>query len=91
MGNILLLIDYRGQFWLKTDYKEQSVDVNLLALEIANFGYAVTRKSFDQIDFSVDNYKGFYVFYQSSQDTDLLYKSYIEDFLTGLKLQGAIL
>lgn len=91
MRNFLLLTDYREQFWLKTDYKEQSVDVNLLASEIKNLGYAVSVKSFNQIDFSKDNYKGFYVFYQSSQDPDLFYKSYIEDILLGLKLQGAIL
>lgn len=91
MINLLLLVDYRNQFWLKTDYKEQSVDVNLLASEIGSFGHAVSIRSFNQIDFSEDNYKGFYVFYQSSQDPDLFYKSYIEDILLGLRLQGAIL
>lgn len=91
MNNLLLLVDYRNQLWLKTDYKEQSVDVNLLAREIGSLGYSVAVKSFNQIDFSVDNYKGFYVFYQSSQDPDLFYKSYIEDVLFGLKLQGAVL
>lgn len=91
MNNLLLLVDYRNQFWLKTDYKEQSVDVNLLAIEIERLGYSVSIRSFNQIDFSVDNYKRFYVFYQSSQDPDLFYKSYIEDILLGLKLQGAVL
>lgn len=91
MNNFLLLVDYRNQFWLKTDYKEQSVDVNLLASEIRSLGYSVAVKSFNQIDFSEDNYKGFHVFYQSSQDPDLFYKSYIEDVLFGLKLQGAVL
>ena len=91
MINLLLLIDYRNQFWLKTDYKEQSIDVNLLAREIGSLGYAVSIRSYNQIDFSEDNYKGYYVFYQSSQDPNLLYKSYIEDILLGLKLQGAFL
>ena len=91
MSNFLLLVDYRNQFWLKTDYKEQSVDVNLLATEIRSLGYAVSIRSFKQIDFSEDNYNGYYVFYQSSQYPDLFYKSYVEDILLGLKLQGAVL
>lgn len=91
MNNILLLTDYRNQFWLKTDYKEQSVDMSRLRIEIAELGYNVELKRFGEIDFKTWNYKGYYVFYQSSQDPDLLYKSYIEDILLGLKLQGAIL
>jgi hypothetical protein len=91
MKNILLLVDYRDQFWLKTEYKEQSVDVNLLATEFERLGYAVSIKSFNQIDFLKENFKGFYVFYQSSEDPGLVYKSYIADILLGLKLNGAIL
>lgn len=91
MNNILLLIDYRNQFWLKTDYKEQSVDVDLLTRELSGLGYSVIVKSFSQVDFSASDFKNWFVFYQSAQDPDLFYKSYIEDILLGLELQGAIL
>jgi glutathione synthase/RimK-type ligase-like ATP-grasp enzyme len=89
MNNLLILTDYRNQFWLKTDYKEQSVDLDKLKAEILRIGYNAEIKKFADIDFRNDDYKDWYIFYQSSQDPDLLYKSYIEDILIGLKLQGA--
>lgn len=91
MNKFLLLTDYRNQFWLKTDYKEQSLDLELLKKEITDLGFIVEVKQFSEIDFKENNYNGQFVFYQSSQDPDLFYKSFIEDVLLGLKLQGAIL
>lgn len=89
--DFLILTDYRDQFWLKTDYKEQSVDLARLLIEISGFGYNTEIRRFSEIDFKKKNYNGYYVFYQSSQDPELFYKSYIEDVLLGLKIQGAIL
>jgi glutathione synthase/RimK-type ligase-like ATP-grasp enzyme len=91
MKKILLLKDYRNQFWLKSDYKEQTVDLKLLEKEFQSLGYDVFLKHYADINFKKDNYRGYGVFYQSSEDPDLLYKSYIEDILLGLKLQGAVL
>ncbi len=90
-NRILILSDYRGQFWLKSNYKEESVDLLLLKKEFSKLGYDVFLHNFAEIDFKHENYSGWYVFYQSSEDPNLLYKSYIEDILLGLKLQGAIL
>ena len=91
MKNILLLKDYKNQFWLKSNYKEESVDLRLLKDEFSMLGYNVILKNYADIDFKQDNYCGFHVFYQSSEDPNLFYKSYIEDILLGLRLQGAIL
>lgn len=91
MKNILLIVDYRNQFWLKTEYKEQSVDLKLVRKEFERLGYKAELKSYNDIDFSKHNFTGYYVFYQSSEDPDLIYKSYISDVLLGLKLQGATL
>lgn len=91
MKKILILKDYRNQFWLKSNYKEESVNLPLLEKKFMNSGYEVFLRNYADIDFKKENYKGFYVFYQSSEDPDLFYKSYIEDILLGLKLQGSIL
>ncbi|MBU2623752.1 MAG: hypothetical protein KKD92_15695 [Proteobacteria bacterium] len=89
--NLIILTDYRGQFWLKSNYKEESVDLPLLEKEFSSLGYDVFLKNYADIDFKNDNYKEYYVFYQSSEDPDLFYKSYLEDILLGLRQQGAIL
>lgn len=91
MNKFLLLSDYNYQFWLKTNYKEESVDTGLLKEELCKLGYNVVCKRFSEIDFQSDSYAGFYVFYQSSEDPDLLYQSFIEDILLALKTQGAVL
>lgn len=91
MKKFLILSDYRNQFWLKTDYKEQSVDLNTLKIELTDLGYNVEIKRFGDIDFKIENFSNWYIFYQSSQDPDLFYKTFIEDILLGLKMQGAIL
>jgi glutathione synthase/RimK-type ligase-like ATP-grasp enzyme len=91
MRNILILTDYRNQLWLKSNYKEESVDIIALKNEFESRGYNVELKKFAEIDFGKEKYGGFYVFYQSSEDPNLFYKSYIEDILLGLMYQGAIL
>jgi glutathione synthase/RimK-type ligase-like ATP-grasp enzyme len=91
MKQILILKDYRNQFWLKSNYKEESVDLDCLKEEFENLDYDVILKNYAAIDFKHDNYDGWLVFYQSSEDPDLFYKSYIEDILLGLKIQGATL
>jgi len=54
-------------------------------------GYDVIVKNFSDIDFCLDEYKDSFILYQSSEDPNLEYKSFIEDIVLGLKLKGAIL
>ncbi len=88
---IVILVDYRGQFWLKATHKEANFDVPLLHSCFAKLGYDVEVRSFSDICLDGRSYEDTSVVYQSTQDDRLLYKSYIEDVLLGLKLLGATL
>lgn len=88
---ILILTDYRSQFWLKSNYKEENFDLSLLKNEFQKYNYSVEVSEFDKIDLINIDYKHVYVIYQSSEDPDSFYKSYIEDCLLSLQLKGAIL
>jgi hypothetical protein len=88
---ILILIDYRGQFWLKSTHKEANFDLELLRSSFAELGYGVQIQPFSEVSFNGRSYENTFVVYQSTQDDCLLYKSYIEDILLGLKLAGATL
>jgi glutathione synthase/RimK-type ligase-like ATP-grasp enzyme len=88
---VLILVDYTEQFWLKSDYKEANFNVALLQQNFKILGYNVTVKQFSDLDFKNENYNETFVIYQSSEDPDHFYYSFIEDCLLGLKLKGAIL
>lgn len=88
---ILILVDYRGQFWLKATHKEANFDLHLLQSSFGDLGCDVEVLSFSDVRFDGESYEDTYVVYQSTQDDRLLYKSYIEDVLLGLKLLGATL
>lgn len=90
-NKILILVDYRGQFWLKSNFKEENFDINLLKDSLKQFGYEVTVATFSDLDFFTQDYQDTFVIYQSSEDPDSFYKSYIEDCLLSLELKGAIL
>src|ERR1035437_4922872 len=79
MKTLIILVDYRGQFWLKTTHKEANFDLPFLKEAFEHLGYNVTIQQFSQIDFKNVNYKGKYILYQSSEDPELLYNSFIED------------
>lgn len=85
---ILILCDYRGHFWQRTDYKEQSMDAAFLAEELRTHGFAVTVTPFSDLDLSVD-FEDTAVIYQSAQDPGLEYKGFIEDILLALEIRGA--
>lgn len=91
MKTIIILIDYRGQFWLKATHKEANFDLPRLKEAFERLNYNVIIQKFCEIDFKRINYEGHYIFYQSSEDPDLLYKSFIEDILLGLSLQCTII
>lgn len=88
---ILILIDYRKQFWLTTRHKQASFDIDAMQKNFTGLGYHVEVRQFADINFLNDNYSGWHVFYQSTEDPYLLYNDFIEDILLGLKEQGAIL
>lgn len=88
---ILILVDYRNQFWLKAAYKEANFDLKLLKSSFQELGCNVEIKAFSDVRFDGKLYSNTIVVYQSAEDEGLLYKSYIEDILLGLKLAGATL
>ena len=89
--NIFLLIDYRDMFYSSTREVAGSMDILKLQKLFEQAGYCVFVERFSDVDFSSNKYRGSYVLYQSSEDPDLRYKSYIEDILLGLSLIGAVL
>lgn len=91
MKKILILVDYRNQFWLKSDYKEANFNIPLLKSEFEKLGYHTEIKQFSTIDLKSTDYNGNYVIYQSTEDPNSFYKSFIEDCLLALELKGAIL
>lgn len=91
MKKVIILIDYRDQFWLRSDYKEANFNVPLLRKEFEKLGYQARVLNFNELDFRNDDYKNTFVIYQSSEDPDHFYNSYIEDCLLALELKGAIL
>jgi hypothetical protein len=66
-------------------------DKRLLEMYFREQGYETVFIRYAEIDFRDMNFKDQYVLYQSSEDRGLYYKSYIEDMLLGMQLQGAIL
>jgi glutathione synthase/RimK-type ligase-like ATP-grasp enzyme len=88
---ILLVTDYRNYFYSSTKAWDVCMDVKKIAAQLSNWGAIVTVCRYDEIDFAKENYSGYFVLYQSSEDPGLHYKSYIEDVLLGFVLQGAIL
>ncbi len=88
---LLILVDYRNQFWLSARHKEASLDINTLKRFFEELGVSTDIKRFSDINFREDDYTGTFVIYQSSEDRGLHYKSFIEDILLGLKLKGATL
>jgi len=88
---IILLTDYRGYFYSSVRYKDANMDILLLKKSFAEEGYDLIIHKFAEVDFRSHNFSREFILYQSSEDRDLFYKSYIEDILLGLQLQGAIL
>jgi hypothetical protein len=88
---LLLLTDYRKQFYEAVRSRGASLDVDRMGRYFADKGYRLSVKQFREVDFRATDHKGVMVLYQSSEDRGLLYKDYIEDILLGLMLQGAIL
>ena len=88
--NILILRDPRGWFWKKYNEQNQteSLDITLLSQSLESAGYSVTNVRINDLDFA-RNYQDYLVLYASSEDFNGGTKSFIEDILLWLELQGA--
>jgi len=89
MEQIFLLTDYRNQFYSSTKHRGASIDLERLRNDLAKLEFELIVRPFSKVDFCTQNYKDKWVLYQSSEDPGLFYKSYIDDILLGLSLQGA--
>jgi len=89
--NILILLDYRSQFYSSTRSRGASLDISNIQTGFEKAGYEVSVRYFAEVNFRTTDHGGTFVLYQSSEDSSLVYKDYIEDILLGLSLQGAIL
>jgi len=65
------------------------MDKELLRKYFTELGYEIEFVNFSQLNFREVNYKNKFILYTSSEDNKLIYKSYIDDILYGLFLQGA--
>lgn len=86
---ITLLVDYKGEYFPPHKGTSTNTDLEKLARCFADHGYGLEVKRFVDVDLRREDYGGRLVLYQSSQDPELNYKSYIEDVILGMKLQGA--
>lgn len=86
---IFLLTDYRGLFYSSTKQRGASVDVERLTNYFAANNFKLIIQPLANVDFRAQNYKEKWVLYQSSEDPGLFYRSYIEDIIYGLSIQGA--
>jgi glutathione synthase/RimK-type ligase-like ATP-grasp enzyme len=90
---INILIDYKNRFQYKCGsipYRS-GMDKLMLQKYFKEKGYTVKFFHFSEINFNTMNFKEQIVLYTSSEDIGYHYKSYIEDIILGLQLQGAIL
>lgn len=95
-NRLLLLLDYRGYFYSTVRYRttrpkstDASLDLQLLNREFQSRGIELDVRHFSEVDFHSQSYAERWVLYQSTEDPSLFYKSYIEDVMLGLQMQGA--
>jgi glutathione synthase/RimK-type ligase-like ATP-grasp enzyme len=67
------------------------MDLEKISRGFEGYGFEVEFLRYPEIDLRERNFGGQFVLYTSSEDDDLLYKSYIEDVIYALELQGAFL
>jgi hypothetical protein len=88
-NEILLLTDYRNQFYESVRSRGESLNLELIGRYLAEMGYTLRVMQFCDVEFQPGYFKNRNILYQSSEDKGLFYKDYIEDILLGLTLQGA--
>ncbi len=88
---LIILLDYKNNFGSKYDsfpYRS-GMDKRKIVGYFLRYGVEISYVPFYDVDLS-KNWVNKIVLYTSSEDTNLLYKSYIEDVVLGLELAGAI-
>jgi len=94
MKNIInILVDYKGYFGSKQRslVYRSGMDLDLISKNFNKYGYETKINKYSEIDFQKNNYKDSLFIYTSQEDLGQHYKSYIEDVVLGLELQGAVL
>lgn len=91
MKEIILIIDYRNQFYSSIRHKGASFSLPHLKELFFAKGIRLQIKSFRDINFKKESFKNKIILYTSSEDPGLYYKDFIEDIILGLEQQGAIL
>lgn len=89
MRKIFLFTDYRSQFYSSTKHRGAAVDLKRLKKYFAKHDFELVVLPLSKVDFRTQNYKDKWVLYQSSEDPGLFYRSYVDDIILGLHLQGA--
>lgn len=92
MKTLYLLTDYRKSFYSNVTKERivySSLDINNLKNIFAERGWDLKVMRFSDIDFLRHPMRNNYVLYQSSEDIGGLYKSYIDDVIYALHIQGA--
>jgi glutathione synthase/RimK-type ligase-like ATP-grasp enzyme len=87
---IFIVRDYRSKFWLTARNYSETYDLLLLKKLFEELSYSVIITNFSKIDLLHTDYSNAAIFYQSSEDKNLFYKSFIEDIILGLKMKGAL-
>jgi glutathione synthase/RimK-type ligase-like ATP-grasp enzyme len=89
--DIIFIKNYNGIFsskWAAKPYRS-GMDQKVLGENLSRLGHSCQFINYTDIDFrKLDGLKGKAVFYTSSEDEDLFYKSYVEDMIYGLELSG---
>ena len=88
---LTVLIDYKEQFYCAHKKTQRFTDLERTGALFAQAGIEQVVRRFEDLDFAREDFRDQPVWYQSSQDRGLHYKSFIEDVLLGLQLQGAVL
>ena len=87
---LLILTDYREQLYSSVRASTVGIRLDLLCKRLKELDIESEIMLFRDVDLSLD-YADKLVIYQSSEDRDLFYKSYIEDIMLALQEKGAIL
>lgn len=84
---IVLLTDYRGQFYSSLRVSTGGMDIDKILSEFSKAGIPCTVMPYHEIN-SAQNWSNTLVLYQSSEDNGLHYKSYIADILLHIRESG---
>jgi glutathione synthase/RimK-type ligase-like ATP-grasp enzyme len=86
---ILLLTDYRDYFYSSTRAWDEGMRLDRICEALRASGFEPDVRQVADVDFRDGSFAGRHVVYQSAEDPELLYKSYLTDVLLGLALAGA--